>query len=72
MEEGSVKLLVLLKKPHETMRKFLIRANTTKSFEPKYEHKGRFSKGTTTLTDRQKELLEKWLREGDIRSSHEG
>jgi len=56
----------------ETMRKFLIRANTTKSFQPQHESKGRFPKGTTILTDRQKELLEKWLREGVIKSSHEG
>jgi len=60
------------KKQPETMRKFLLRTNTTKSFESQHEKKGRFPKGSTTLTDRQKGLLEKWLREGDIRSSHEG
>ena len=53
------------------MRKFLIRANSLKSFESQHHQKGRFEKESTMLTERQKNLLEKWLKEGEIRSSNE-
>jgi len=54
-----------------TISKFLKKSKAKKLFEPLHENKGRYEKDSTILSERQKNLLEKWLRNGEARSSHE-
>lgn len=65
------KIAVQLKRSKKTVTGFLKKVNTVGTFEPLHSNKGRFRKGEVKLNIRQKDLLRKWLKEEEMRSSRQ-
>jgi transposase len=60
-----------LSRNSSTIKNFLDNAATSKSFAPRHSSKGRWTKGSTKLTERHKNLLQKWLQDRTMHSARQ-
>ena len=62
------KIAIKLGRTKKAITNFLDKVKTTNTFQPKNQNKGRFKKGSVNLNQRQKDLLQKWLKNDEIHS----
>ena len=62
------KIAVKLGRTKKSITNFLDNVKTTGTFQPKNQNKGRFRRGEVKLNQRQKNLLQKWLKNDEIHS----
>lgn len=60
-----------IRKSPSTIREFLNKSQIKRTMEPQHKLKGRYAKGYTKLTDRQKKLITRWLNNEEITSSQD-
>lgn len=60
-----------LGKGYSTVRSFLQKVETNKAFDNQNSKKGPYKRGETKLTGRQQELLQRWIDDEEVGSSHQ-